>query len=495
MVSKNLKYRRQFLLTTKSITTLNNWNEQRLGVHKLYTHPDLTKFFRSNKTIEVVLLGHILDPKNHNLTESDILGEIVENPTPEGIADILYGLSGRFVLIVKLEERLLFFNDACGLRSFFYTQYEYELQIASQPLLLQLVTGDIISKKERYDSFFDSDYGKNSKENWFPSGTSLYQNVYHLVPNHYLDSFTLKQTRYWPVKKHEINDYDTSLEKFSTLLQNIIVGGSKKYKLALGVTAGFDSRIILSTCKPIKDKMLFYTLKYRDMTNKSRDIKIPVKLNKVMHFNHKVMDCQIPTDKNFAEIYESNSDMAHLDDWGFIAYGISKNLPEGTMAIKGSCSETGRCYFYKSGKHPELKSGLELLKYNPKWKGIPFIENQLNRWYNEISNPKTNKGYPILDLFHWEVSTGSWQTQNQLEWDIVHETYTPFNNRELLDIMLTIDTKFRSKQNDYQIYRDTINKFWPEVLTQPVNPPTTNEWIKNIIKNMLVKIGIKKYEN
>jgi len=81
-------------------------------------------------------------------------------------------------------------------------------------------------------------------------------------------------------------------------------------------------------------------------------------------------------------------------------------------------------------------TGKTTLAYNlSRQLGIPFIEARLTDWFNEVNNPNVNFGYPILDLFHWEVSTGSWQTQNQLEWDIVHETFTPFNNRELLDTL------------------------------------------------------------
>lgn len=491
----NLKFRRQFLLTTLPITTLEAWNHQSFGQHTLYSHPDLKTYTVKGEKATVLLLGHVLDPKNASRTETDILTTIADNPIPKHIAETLYGLSGRFVLMVKTAERILFFNDACGLRSFFYAEDQGSIQLASQPLLLKLAVGDMVAKGEQYHSFFESDYGKNSKENWFPSGTSLYEHVYHLVPNHYLDSNTLEQQRYWPNEAHAINDYKSSLDKFTSLLQSILVVGTKKHSLALGVTAGFDSRIILSACKPVKNDMQFYTLKYRDMTNASRDISVPAKLNKIMHFNHQVMDCQIPVDKEFAKIYEQNSDMAHLDDWGFIAYGISQNLKEGSVAIKGSCSETGKCYFYRSGKHPEINSGADMLAYNPNWKGIPFIEKRMHDWFNEINDPKANFGYPILDLFHWEVSTGSWQTQNQLEWDIVHDTFTPFNNRELLDIMLRIDPKYRSKPNNYQLYRDTIHKLWPEVLSQPVNPPSAKEWAKTVVKATLAKLGVEKYNH
>jgi len=491
----HLKYRRQFLLTTEPITNLNDWKKRTLNKHTLYSHPDLTTFYLNHNKAEIVLLGHILNPYNHKETELEILKKIAISPNPIDIAKVLYSLSGRFVLLVKTENRTLFFNDACGLRSFNYSYYNGALQIASQPLLLKLAVGDLVTKKERYFSFSNSDYRKNNKENWFPSGTTLYKDVHHLAPNHYLDSETLSQHRYWPNEKYTLNDYTSSLEKFSNLLQSILIAGSEKYNLSLGITAGFDSRIILSTCKPVKENMSFYTLKYRNMNNSSRDIKVPLKLNKIMHLNHKIINCELTTEPGFAKIYEENSDMSHLDDWGQIAYGISKTFKKDMMAIKGSCSETGRCYFYKSGKHPKLNSGIDLIAYNTNWKGISFIENRLTNWFNTLKEDKTNFGYPILDLFHWEISTGSWQMQNQLEWDIVHETFTPFNNRELLDTMLRIDPKFRSRPNNYQLYQDTILKFWPEVLSQPVNPPTLKEWIKTSIKKTLAKIGVEKYNH
>lgn len=271
--------------------------------------------------------------------------------------------------------------------------------------------------------------------------------------------------------------------------------GSQKYNLALGLTGGFDSRIILSACRTVKDNMIFYTLKYRTLDKNNSDIWIPLNLKDKLKINHNVMDCKMDIDDDFKAVYLNNSDMAHLDDWGYIAYGISNNLPDDTMAIKGSCSETGRCYFYKSGKHPKIQSSKDILAYNPNWKGISFIEERIEEWYNDIKKPENNKGYNILDLFHWEVSTGSWQTQNQLEWDIVHDTFTPFNNRELLDTMLRIDPKYRSQPKNYLLYQKTINKLWPEALTEPVNPKSVKERVKVAVKSGLVKLGFEKYNH
>lgn len=489
---KNLKFRRQFLLSPTICSEMDNWVNEKLGEHHLYVHPDCLLASATNNKKKGVLLGHIMNPKQPDLNNSHILKTLLEQTDEHGIAKVLYELTGRFILIIEENNTFLFFNDACGLKSFFYTQQKNEFYAASQPLLLQLVTDNVITKGERYHSYFNSVYVKSSKEHWFPSGTSLYPGVFHLVPNHYLYSSTLKQTRYWPSKDLEIGNYEVAKEKFATLLKLTLDTASKKYKLGLGLTGGFDSRIILSASKDVVARMLFYTLQYRELDELSHDIRIPIALTKKLDLPHKLMDCRLATKEEFKKKYVENSDMAHFDDWGRIAYGILQNFPEDTMSVKGSCSETGRCFFFKNGIHPKLKSSQDIMAINPKWKGIPFIEDQIAEWYAEISDSKNNKGYNIFDLFHWEVSTGSWQSQSQLEWDIVHDTFTPFNNRELLDIMLHIDTKYRSKP-DYQLYKDTMKMLWPEVLSEPINPLTNKLTLKLKLKGILTQLGLEKY--
>ncbi|NJB35396.1 hypothetical protein [Croceivirga sp. JEA036] len=489
----SLKFRRQFLLCPNGIDQLNSWQRKVLNHQNLYVHPDCSLHTAIKGEVTVVVLGHIIHPGNKSFNEQHIAEIIAENSSIEFITKTLYPLCGRFVLLVATPEEILFFNDACGLKSFFYTQQNEAFYAASQPLLLKLAVGEeVINKGERYQSYFNSEYVKGSKEHWFPSGTSLYSGVYHLVPNHYLSTKTLQQVRYWPTTDWTPFDYQEGKTKVASLLKKTLESGAKKYKLGLGLTSGYDSRILLSASKGVSDLMQYYTFQYRAMDEKSNDIKIPKQIASKIGVAYSLYDCRVPTPEDFEKLYLENSDMAHLEDWGHIAYGISQNVQANIMSVKGSCSETGRCFFYKNGKHPKLKSYQDIVDINPKWNAIPFIKAQLKKWYQEVAQTKNNKGFPILDLFHWEVSTGSWQSQSQLEWDLVYDTFTPFNNRELLEIMLRIDTKYRSKP-DYPLYRDVMQQLWPEVLTEPINPATTKRKVIDFTKRILVRLGKEKY--
>ena len=60
------------------------------------------------------------------------------------------------MLIIKTENDFVFFNDACGLRTFYYTNNNNNIYAASQPLLINKVLQ--IKKTKAYEDYFNSDY-------------------------------------------------------------------------------------------------------------------------------------------------------------------------------------------------------------------------------------------------------------------------------------------------------------------------------------------------
>ena len=110
--TENLKFRRQFLLSPKPCTELDAWDYKKLGEHHLYVNPDCLQASATSTSKKGVLLGHILNPRQPELTNSAILKTILEQPSENGIAEVLYELVGRFVLIIEENNTFTFFNDA-----------------------------------------------------------------------------------------------------------------------------------------------------------------------------------------------------------------------------------------------------------------------------------------------------------------------------------------------------------------------------------------------
>lgn len=484
----NLSFRRQFLLSPKKCEQLKDWKLETYGVYILHIHPDCGHTMLDSPSMHMALIGYIIDPVNPHKSNSDILNDIAASDTIDNICKKLYDYGGRFVLLIRQAEEYIVFHDPCGLKSAFYTKWEGGIYVASQPLLFKLLMP--LKEGAKYYSYYKSAYVKYNIEHAIPSGISLYDNVYHLVPNHYLKFSTLNQIRYWPTKVLSRMHFDEAVKAASSLLDKIMIAADRRFKLALALTAGWDSRCILSACKSISQDLYFYTLQYRDLTDSSRDVSIPREILSKMGYQHHIIDCRKPMDKEFAELYENNTDIPHLHDWGFIANGMLTEYPSQRVAVKGNCAEIARCFYYKSGKHNDISS-VDDFEFMDDWNDIPFIKEQVSDWLVKIKDAKINMGYDLLDLFYWEHRMGSWQSQSQLEWDIVQEAFTPFNNRVLLDIILSVDSRYRSEP-DYLFFKALIQNLWKETLVAPINPKTGMEKVEYAVKRLLKRTGLFK---
>jgi hypothetical protein len=484
----NLKFRRQFLLSPKKCEQLKDWNLETYGIYNLYIHPDCEHTVSDSPSMHLALIGYIIDPRNPDKSNLDILNDIAASDTIDSICKKLYHYGGRFVLLMRQAEEYIVFHDPCGLKSVFYTKWEGDIYLASQPLLFKLLMQ--LEEGAKYHSYYKSSYVKYNIEHAIVSGISLYDNVYHLAPNHYLKFSTLDQIRYWPTRVLSQMNFDEAVKAASSLLDKIMIAANRRFKLALTLTAGLDSRCVLSACKSISRDLYFYTLQYRDLTDNSADISIPRKILSKMGYQHYVIDCRKPMDKEFAELYVRNTDIPHLNDWGLIANGMLTEYPSERVAVKGNCVEIARCFFYKSGKHKDISS-VDDLEFMDEWNDIPFIKEQVSDWLVKIRDPKINMGYDLLDLFYWEHRMGSWQSQSQLEWDIIQEAFTPFNNRALLDILLSVDPRYRSEP-DYLFFKALIQNLWKETLVAPINPKTSMEKVKYTVKRVLKRTGLFK---
>lgn len=484
MTASQLLFRRQFLIAPDTCASLCNWQHIRVGRHHLYAHPDLqvSSLTSTEANVTVTLLGYILDPYFPEKTNDDILKNI-SNLTDfvESIGEYLSTFSGRFVLIITTSTETLLFHDPCGLRSVYYLKYKDQVFAGSQPLILKQMLP--IKDGKRLFSYFNSSYVKTHNEHWLPSGCSLFEEVCHLVPNHYLRFSTVEQIRYWPKHSLPQRPVNEIVNESADLLKRLMVAANKRFKLALPVTAGLDSRMLLGASKSISDEIYFYTLQYRDMNPNSNDIKIPSKILRSLGLWHNLIECQETVSAEFSEIYIRNALPTHMDDWGKIAYGMLGKYPQDRICVKGNCSEIARCYYYKNGTHRPITSSGQIIALVDGWHMLPFVHDHISIWYDQAVEVASEVNIDILDLFYWEHRMGSWQAQSQLEWDVVQEAYTPFNHRGLLELLLSFPAELRSAP-DYSAYKMVLEVLWPEITSYPVNPPNTKKRLEKILINL-----------
>jgi len=89
-------------------------------------------------------------------------------------------------------------------------------------------------------------------------------------------------------------------------------------------------------------------------------------------------------------------------------------------------------------------------------------------------------------LYQWEQDNAHWASLASSEQDIVREEIRPFNNRRLIEIIWSLDEKYRYQYNPI-IYSKIIDILWKDVMKIPLNPSTKTYFYK-----LLRVLGIER---
>ena len=432
----------------------------------------------------------MIDPAVPTATDLDILSHLIENLTT---IDKFYQqtdrLAGRWILIANDRQKITLFNDAAGLRQVFFTDIQYvdELWCASQPRIL----AELLNLKMSNDAvdFINSyNFRKNIEFRW-PGDGSPYNEIKHLLPNHSLNLNTGMPCRYWPVKPIQDLSLEEGIARISIDLPKLMEGASNRFDLALSLTAGLDSRIVLAASKNIKDEVSFMTVRQFNQPDTHMDIAIPSKILSGLGLQHDVVQSSYIIDDEFLNFFKKNTSLPHyvyIPD----AYAILNFYHQEKVAVTGSVSEIARSAFRAQLGKPdtEIVTAYDLARLQKMGKN-GYALKSFENWLADLE-----RSYNIdpLVLFEWEQAHGNWLAMCQLEFDIAwKDLFTPFNCRQLLVDFLSVKEEHRKNPKN-ALYKRLILILWPELLQVPINP---HEKAK---KNFSVKVkssipyGLKK---
>lgn len=485
---EGMLYKRQFVLSKTHPLSDGRWSRNDFDDFFIYTHADDKCVVLDARPdgLMVGMVGYMLDPYNPESSDEDILAEIARQPDIKGVTDTLKKISGRFALFVKKGGDVLVFHDPCGLKSVYYTTSEGSVFVGSGPAILSEFT--CVEKTDDYYDFLKTKYHQEDKESWLPSGMSLFKNVKHLVPNHYLDTKTLSQHRYYPdsklVENADMNIAPTAAE----LIRSLMAAARKRYPLALPVTSGWDSRLLFCASRDFASENFYYTLRYRGMNSHSPDIKIPSQMLSKLGLEHRVIDSHGEAPAEFIEFYERNAAVSHYNDWGKMAYAMMSTYPHERLCIKGNGSGIIKCHYYKKNLTRKIATHEDILKVIYNWKGLSYAEAAIKDWYSATAPVAEAFNFHILDLLYWEHRMGSWQSQSQLEWGFLQETFTPFNHRPLFEVLMSAPVSYRLPP-ECQVFRDMCHYLRDDVMEFPVNPLSIKARVNNNAKKLLSRVG------
>ena len=385
-----------------------------------------------------LLLGYVSNTSsitcNFEAEAKNLLKTI--SPDCRNVSKITENWGGRWCAFVKKNGKLLVFGDACSLKQIFYYSGENIdcIAVASQARYIAEVFNLLPNEDaERYIALAQ----EKDKEFSYPLNKTRYSFVERVLPNHILDVRNKKVTR---MSLQFFSNKNTSdiVCHISSILMSGVCSAASARPMAVTLTGGLDSRLLFASCYKSLEKFDVVTLKYSNMRNDSHDLLTAKEICKECDVKHNVLDCKNPS-AEYIDLYCAHAENPH-EFWMQTAFGAYDCGYGDFLWCKGSCNEV------VSLPNGILKNKNVTPQILCKMFSIPITDfsiSAIDKWLLGAKSILRESQISLIDLFYWEHRMGSWLAECLNEYDVIGETFTPFNVRSYINLVYPLDSRLK----------------------------------------------------
>ena len=493
-IDNNLLYRRQYFIGPQFVDRFESWNKIKVGknIH-ITAHPDLTVTTTIKGDTELALLGFVFDSKNPLYSNKQILESmLIQSNSFQDIIKLTYPLAGRWIIIYSSNYELKLLHDPSGLRQIFYSKIENELWCASQPHILASIFNIQLAENPDIHKYMKSKLFDLWERAWIGNGTA-FNNIFHLIPNHFLDINLGQTIRYWPDQEIEELYLEEVAVDSKNILENLFIAALNRYQIAQAVTSGWDTRLMLSISKNYTNDIYYFVQSFPPINESSTDITVPKKIFNKLGIDFHIINANICTEE-FEKIYFKNVYIAQSDHKKYQHYNYFQYFQD-KLVISGNVGPLIRNMIPPNLEDINPHNLARLMnRHNQR-----YAINAIDVWLQQANELKNKFNVNLVKLFYWENHFGNWSSMYNSALDIATEEFAPLNCRNLILKMLAIKSCYR-EYHPVLLYEKIITNSWPELLDFPINPHICHN-SKNTIKKSLMppimetlrKIGLYKY--
>jgi len=309
-----------------------------------------------------------------------------------------------------------------------------------------------------------------------PGDLSPYTEFKRLVPNHSLcmTDHTCIVQRFYPFEDWtELTEKYTAenrIEIISEILQNSMQLIPQKWsKPAISLTGGCDSKTTLACAAGYYDKYQYFS--YISQESERVDAEGAHRICEKLGLKHSIYQIPAETcDKEEAELVRDIISANQGNIGKLPAHELQKRiflseLDDFDVEVKSWVSEIGRAYYHKrfnkktfpAKPTPHYLTALYKFFVHDR-KLIQDTDRIFERYIQEYLISDQLKGWNWMDLLFWEFRVSSWNGlvitgEHRYSFDIT----IPYNNRVLLELLLTVPVEMRIQDTLYKQVRDKMN--------------------------------------
>jgi hypothetical protein len=323
---KRLEYRRQYIIAPEPVEcTFEHGTLPITGSYTLYYHTDLQVTVHEEGDARMILLGDLFDFEVPEKGNSDILQDLA-SAVYQPVLERIGRYTGRFVLVYINGQQFCLVTDTTATRKVYYCTRGEKVWMASQPHLLAGVLGiHITSNESKLNYYRSEDFRRLS--NASIGNTTCYDEIYQLMPNHYLDVNPFSVQRFWPNEKIEIRPFEEIVRECAKMVKGYMEAIVSRFPVMLPITAGKDSRLLLAGARGVREKIYYYINRNSGVSDRHPDIRVPGRLFRRLGLDFHVLNLESEVDKEFRKVYLHNNPLASEEYLPHI-YNYYKNFED-----------------------------------------------------------------------------------------------------------------------------------------------------------------------
>lgn len=472
---KNKLFCRGYVLTDSSINDCEYpfyglWSKEKIGAYTLLVSNKQHYYIYEGLKGVWILVGHAYNPFTMDFDEAVILKRMDEY---EGdFIEILNDLTGVFTLHIIKDGNVKVYGDATGMQTTFLGIVNGKIWISSHTNLIgdlcNLTWDPYVRELVRYKFF-------NLLGNYLPGDLTPFNQIKRLSPNFYafLGCGKLIIRRFYTPKCLAVSKEDI-INRVSTILHhNLELIAAKWKKPAISCTGGCDSKTTLACTIGLYDKFRYFS--YISNDSEKVDAEAAKTIVNTLGYEHTIY--VIPkTDEAFIDL-DATRDILMWNGSNLGANNSNdvrkrkffEDTKDFDVEVKSWASEIGRAYYSKRfanrvdfGQRPSPRKCTAMYKF--------FLHNRslvrktdkvFENWLEFYFQQDMESPIDWQEQLFWEFRVPSWNGlvitgEHRYSFDIT----VPYNNRRLLELLVSAPIKDRIDDTIYTLIRKKMN---PEI--------------------------------
>ena len=449
------------------------WKAERINKYTAYIHKDEDYCLYEKDNVSFLIIGHAYNPFNEVYEEKELLAQGAEKyfQSRDDFFEAVNEWTGIFCLFI-FDESILGVQDCSGIKALYYGAPNGKTCFASHPQMVADIYGlkmDPFVEKLVANKFY------NIGNRYLPGDLSPFAELKRIGANVYVEyingSFNI--IRFYPTRalsmRETEEEYENGIKEAHRILNKNIELALKKWPdSAISLSGGTDSKTTLACANGLYDKLKFFSFQSKD--TEITDSLAAREICEKIGLKHDIYT--IPSENSEIEDYEELKAII-VHSYGYIRglaeHEIRKHISMYRWSyfdteIKSWISEIVRVFFERKYglRFPSKLSPRYFSILQTRYFGSPSLLRTSDRIYKEFMEKFSLKeplfNYEHTDMYYWEVRMSSWGMLVTQSLGLCHRITFPFNNRKLVELMLTLPRENRKTDKAHNDIIKTANK-------------------------------------